>query len=271
MNLVNGEYSDYISSSDRGLQFGDGLFETMSFYDGEIHLYNYHIERLMDGCRRLGITPPDEKLIENELLELIADRADGVIKLIVTRGDTDRGYRYVDDIVANRVIRILPMPHNLSALRNNGVRMRVCETRLAINPALAGLKHLNRLEQVLARQEWKDDAIFDGIMLDTNGNVVEGVVSNIFIVKNESLITPPLIECGVVGTMRRKVMEVAAEQSISCVEKTLTLDDVSAADEMYITNSLIGMIPVNSIDDIKEFSANRNLYSRLATHVNKTL
>jgi len=129
-----------------------------------------------------------------------------------------------------------------------GVAVRLCETRLSCNPALAGIKHLNRLEQVLARAEWSEETIAEGVMLDTAGRMVEGTMSNLFLVRGGALVTPSLEQCGVAGVMRAQVMESAAALGIPCHVTTVSLEEFSAAEGIFLTNSLFGIWPVRQFE-----------------------
>jgi 4-amino-4-deoxychorismate lyase len=167
-----------------------------------------------------------------------------VLKIIVTRGFGGRGYRLPDRCSPTRVLSLHAWPETVSKLQASGICTRLCKSRLASNPTLAGLKHLNRLEQVLARAEWADPDIHEGFMLDRDGKVVEGTMSNLFLVRRTSLITPDLDQCGVEGIIRTVVLEIAREKGIEIVVKSIDVCDLQHADEIFVTNSIIGIWPV---------------------------
>jgi len=242
--LINGAKTDCISVLDRGIQYGDGLFETIAVIDGRFCLWERHIQRLRQGCERLGIVMPDVKELLAEASAVIQDKQKGVVKIIVTRGTGGRGYRSPADSQPSRIIYYSPWPDYPKSYWAEGVSLYVCETCLGINPALAQIKHLNRLEQVLARSEWSDPAIFEGIMLDSDGHVIEGTMSNIFLLENNVLTTPDLKRSGVAGVMRGLIIELACTLNISVVVKDISLDDVKNADAMFISNSLVRILPV---------------------------
>jgi 4-amino-4-deoxychorismate lyase len=152
----------------------------------------------------------------------------------------------------------------------DGFKVRVCDLTLSSNPALAGLKHLNRLENILARAEWKNE-FAEGLLLDQTGHLIEATMSNIFLVKNRQLITPDLRGAGVAGVMRSAIMNrFAAALSLSVVTQNLTLDDLKTADEIFLCNSLIGIWPVISVDkmlSLKPGDITRQLQTRLIDHV----
>ena len=240
--LVNGQPADSISALDRGLGYGDGLFETVAVRDGTAELWSEHLARLKSGCDRLGIPYPRE--LEEEGRALIEGVERGVLKIIVTRGVGGRGYRPPEAAEPTRILSLHPWPDYPAAWWSDGVTVRRCDTPLGCNPRLAGIKHLNRLEQVLARVEWSDSAVAEGLMSDTEGRIVEGVMSNLFVVRDGALLTPSLERCGVAGVMRGAVMRAAAEAGIPCTEGELREATLEAADELLLTNSLIGIWPV---------------------------
>jgi len=248
MILINGESKEHIEVSDRGLQYGDGLFETIAVKSGQAQFLDRHLQRLNAGCSRLLISPPDNKLLKNEVASLAnqADRA--VVKIIVTRGTGGRGYRQPDVVKPTRIVSLHPYPDYPNSYQQQGIHVRFCATRLGLNPTLAGIKHLNRLEQVLARAEWHDPMIQEGIMLDIDGYVVEGTMTNLFFVKNEALYTASLEKAGVAGIIRGVVMEQAALHGIKIFEGRVSRDDLLSADELFVCNSVIGIWPVRQIE-----------------------
>ncbi len=250
MILVNGQPADQISAQDRGLHYGDGLFETIAVKNGALLLWDRHMQRLGLGCSRLSIKPPDPALLRAET-EQICDGAErAVLKIIITRGAGARGYRaspISHASPATRIVARYPWPEWPQRFWQEGVRVRICQTPLGINPALAGIKHLNRLEQVLARSEWDDPDIPEGLMLDQAGNVIEATQSNLFVVKEGRLLTPDLSASGVAGIMRACIIESAARLSIPYAVTRLTLADVRSAEEGFLCNSLIGIWPIREI------------------------
>ena len=242
--LINGEPTDQIPALDRGTQYGDGLFETIAVIDGQPCLWERHIQRLYAGCKRLSIVAPEPAELLAEAQVLINGQQRCVLKIAVTRGVGGRGYRPPEKTQPSRIISCSPWPDYPKEYWEKGVAIRLCSTCLGINPALAQLKHLNRLEQVLARSEWNDPAIFEGLMLDSDGRVVEGTISNLFLMKNGTLITPDLKRCGVAGIMRELIIELAVALNIPLKIEDVGLDDVRHAEAMFISNSLIGILPV---------------------------
>lgn len=254
--LINGAPGDAVAVTDRGLHYGDGLFETLAVRDGHCEFWDRHMQRLHAGCERLRIPAPDSAQLADEARQLVHDSARCVLKIIVTRGSGGRGYRVPDTAQPTRILLRGDWPDHPHAHAEQGVRVRLCTQRLGTNPALAGLKHLNRLEQVLARMEWDDSSIArgiargiaEGLLRDHAGHVIEGTYTNVFMVRHGRLVTPILDVCGVAGVMRGMVLELATAAGIDCMERAVSLDELYAAEELFLTNSLIGIWPISELD-----------------------
>lgn len=245
--LVNGVPVDRIGVFDRGFQYGDGVFETVAIYRGTPLLWEQHLARLRRGADRLMIAPPSEAQLGDEVRRLCANAARAVLKIIVTRGASGRGYAVHAVGEPTRVVQRLPWPDYPAEFAHAGVSLHVCETILSRNPRLAGIKHLNRLEQVLARAEWRNEYA-DGIMCDEHGDVIEGTMSNLFVVVDGSTLhTPDLSACGVEGVMRDAVLAAARRLDVPTEIGRVTSVDLDNANEMFITNSLIGVWPVRQL------------------------
>jgi len=247
-SLIDGIPAVVVPAADRGLQYGDGLFETIAVVDGRPCLWDRHLARLRAGCVRLAIPLPDPDLLQAEVLALAKGQGRAVLKLIVTRGEGGRGYRPPHPARPRRILRLHPWPDHPPAWRSAGVRVRYCRTRLGHQPLLAGLKHLNRLEQVLARAEWDDPDIGEGLMLDLDGTVVEGTQTNLFALTAGRLVTPLLDRCGVNGVVRQVVIETAWMQGLAVEEARLTPVELARADALFLTSSLAGLWPVRELD-----------------------
>ncbi|HVA54483.1 MAG TPA: aminodeoxychorismate lyase [Gammaproteobacteria bacterium] len=246
---INGEPGDSIPVADRGLHYGDGLFETLAVKSGHIGLLDYHMERLHEGCRRLHLRLPAESVLRTELMSAASCPATAVLKLIVTRGTAGRGYQFTGDLQVNRILTRYAWPDYPAEFSNQGIHLRICDTHLGHNKRLAGIKHLNRLEQVLARAEWSEiDQIQEGLMLDEEGSVIEGTMSNVFAwLDHGVLATPDLRLCGVAGVMRRHLLEMAKQAGVALRVASLALTELMQAQEIFVCNSLIGVWPVASI------------------------
>ena len=249
--IINGRMTDCVASSDRGLLYGDGLFETVAVVNGEPCYWQQHMQRLQTGCSRLGIEAVDERSLKEECRQLLAAVDRAVLKIIVTRGSGGRGYRVPERPAATRILQLHDWPDFPDACAQQGVAMRTCEMRLGHNPALAGIKHLNRIEQVMARREWDDTTIAEGLLLDLEGNLVEGTMSNLFLFRDGILLTPELQRCGVAGIMRSQVLAAAAGLPVDTGIRQLGMKDLEDADEVFICNSVIGIWPVIAVDDRK--------------------
>lgn len=268
--LINGEANTTIDVLDRGLQYGDGLFETMAVRDGQIHLWDAHWERLTNGCEQLSIALPDKDIVEKEISLLTENnnKEKYVIKLIVTRGIGNRGYAYSDGQNTTRIISNHSWPDYPEKNQIDGVNVCYCATTLSENEKLAGIKHLNRLEQVLARNEWNTDEYQEGLMLTREGNVVDGTMSNIFSIKDNMLFTPDLSLCGVSGVMRKTVIKYSKELGIPAYEKTFTKNELELADELFLTNSLFGIWPIRQLGKT-QYTRIGNITKLLQDEVNK--
>lgn len=250
---INGVIGAAISPMDRGFAYGDGLFETCRYQSGQIPLWDFHRDRLLTSAKRLKIAV-DEAQLCRYLTDVVAALGNAavdsaVVKIQLTRGVGGRGYRAAANLEPTYCLGAFPVEPLGSCNYYDGVDVRVCYQRLAANPALAGMKHLNRLEQILARAEWQDEYA-EGLLLDGTGSVIEATVSNLFVVKNGELFTADLSQCGVAGVMRGKIIEHLAPALSMDVKIThMDLDFVFAADELFLCNSVYGIWPVNRLVD----------------------
>lgn len=261
--LVNGRPGS-VDPADRGLAYGDGLFETMAAESGRIRWLDYHLDRLTESCTRLRIPPPDRGVIRDEIAaQCPAGRA--VVKLIVTRGPGARGYGPPANPAPTRILSISSWPPYPPSHYTRGVRLVTCALRLGENPALAGMKHLCRLEQVLAKMEVERHGADEGLLLDASGYVVSATSANVFAVNGGRLLTPALTRCGVKGVMRRAVLEAAAEEGLSAVETDVPPAVMQAANELFVTNAVFGIWPVRELDGrtLAVGDATRRLMRRL--------
>lgn len=244
--LINGQAGAAVSSRDRGLLYGDGLFETVRVVGGGVApLWPRHMARLAEGCARLGLPAPEAGLLVAELQAVASGLDAAAVRITVTRGEGARGYAPPAVAQPTRIVAAFPMPLLDWRAESQGIRVRVCELRLAEQPRLAGLKHLNRLEQVLARAEWADPAIAEGLMLDTAGRVVCATMANVFAVIDGALVTPALDRCGVAGVARAEVLATQVRAQV----RDLRLDELLDADEVFLTSSVRGILPVQAVGD----------------------
>ena len=266
--LVNGVRDAGVSVLDRGLQFGDGLFETIACIKGRPRFLPLHLERLEFGCERLAVAAPNLDEIRAEVVQLARDVERAIVKVLVTAGEAvARGYARSGNERATRITLRYAWPHEAVAQLHDGVMVRTLTLRLGENPRLAGLKHCNRLEQVLARAELATDArLAEGILFSSSGNLVSGTSSNVFLARESCLLTPRIDLCGVAGVMRRVVLREARQVGIPTRECELRAQDLHSADEVFLTNARIGIWPVRALDarELPPGPVTRHLQSVLA-------
>ncbi|MGM0520558.1 MAG: aminodeoxychorismate lyase [Pseudomonadota bacterium] len=226
---------------DRGLAYGDGVFETVLLRDGKPVLWDYHRARLRRGCEVLGIQTPSDAALDATWQ--IAEQGDvlpqhEVLKIVVTRGSGGRGYAPPPTPAPRLLSRRMPFMPNFSR-GCEGVHVCMCNLRLAHQPLLAGIKHLNRLENVLARREWQRDDIAEGLLADQQGNLVEATSMNLFWQQDGVVWTPPLEQCGVAGTLREALLSL---QHIAVA--SLPLCELHRVEQLWVGNSVQGIWPV---------------------------
>jgi 4-amino-4-deoxychorismate lyase len=251
--LINGSFDATISPFDRGFAYGDGVFRTLVMRNGAPESWPQHYQKLVADCAAINIVCPSAELLMSDLQQLFLLDEVAVAKIIITRGEGNRGYTPPPITAPMRVVTKSTMPEYPEERFSEGVNLHVCETRLALQPKLAGIKHLNRLENVLARMEWNDahtaSGIADGILLDTNDNVIECTAANIFARFGDTLITPSLVQCGVAGITRQRIIELAHTLSLKTSVETFNLEKLFAADEVIICNSIYDAWQVRKIDE----------------------
>jgi 4-amino-4-deoxychorismate lyase len=245
MTLVNGQPRDSVSALDRGLSYGDGLFETIRFVGDKAPLWAKHLQRLLAGCERLRIPAPDPQQLWQEALQVSSDFKQSVVRITLTRGIGERGYAPPVISKTTRIVAAFAMPVIPAAAYANGIRMHRCQTTLADQPLLAGIKHLNRLEQVLARAEWNDPSIDEGLVCDQHGNAISATAANLFAVINGVPVTPAVDRCGVAGVARGAVLEAMGE----CQVRNLPLPECLRASELFLSSSIRGILPVQAVGD----------------------
>ncbi len=244
--LINGRAEERLDARDRGLQYGDGLYETLAVVAGRPRFLDWHFERLAHGATCLGIPLPDFGKLRAELAAACPE-ARGVVKVILTRGVGPRGFRPPSHPEPTRIVAASAWPDRAATLWSEGVRLGWCRTRYGRNPALAGIKHLNRLEQVLARAEWDDESMDEGLMQDDQDLVISATQANVFARIDGTWTTPALDQCGVAGIMRRAFLGWSAEAGDPVVARALPARKLASATHIILTNSLIGAWPVREI------------------------
>jgi len=247
MILVNGHPAETVDALDRGLAYGDGVFRTLRTQDGQPLWWRDHYAKLAADCAALMLACPDEAGLRAEVCR-VAEAGQGVVKIMLTRGVGARGYAPPHDQACTRIVLSAPLPAH--AQSDAPITARWCTLRLARQPRLAGIKHLNRLENVLARAEWNDPAIFEGLLCDDSGAVIGGVMSNLLIAKAGELFTPDLSQCGVAGVARTRLLRAMVRRGIPLHIGRLPPDAILAADEVMMCNSVIGVRRVSRLDDV---------------------
>lgn len=248
MILVNGLPAENVNALDRGLAYGDGVFRTLRTHAGQPLWWRDQYAKLAADAAALALACPDEAGLRAEVCQ-VAEAGQGVVKIMLTRGAGTRGYAPPAVQACTRIVLSTPLPPHARPDAAVDVTARWCSLRLARQPRLAGIKHLNRLENVLARSEWDDPEIFEGLLCDDSGAVIGGVMSNLLIAKAGELFTPDLSQSGVAGVARARLLRAVARRGIPAHIARLSPDAILAADEVMICNSIIGVRRVACLDD----------------------
>lgn len=254
---VNGIETSAINIADRGLAYGDGVFETMRVVQGKIPLLDWHLKRFLRGVEVLGFGQSER--LQTDFLKYLTIALDEIknnacletslIKLIVTRGSNGRGYMPPIDPHCQFVVQVFDRPDYPLDYQQQGIVLKECEYRLAYQPQLAGIKHLNRLDQVLASQELL--GLPEGLMLDYQDRVIEGTKSNLLVFQKGQVITPKLDNCGVQGVLRDALMAASAEKkgalNSMIQERDISLTELEQSDGLAMINSVFGLWPVRTL------------------------
>ncbi len=248
--LVNGKQTNSLPVSDRGLQYGDGVWETIAIKDGQAMQLEAHLSRLKRGIEALAIAGFDGELLSQEIAKHITDEKQSILKIIITRGLGGRGYNPEGCNRPTRILSLHPWPSYPDSNAKEGVDITLCETRLSHNPQLAGFKHLNRLEQVLARAE-VDSPFQEGLVRDHNDHVIEATMSNVFVIKNDTeIVTPSLDLCGIEGIARSCIIAELKSMNITLRIEPVTIKELESAQGLFLSNSIIKIWPVKQFQDI---------------------
>ncbi|OYY50433.1 MAG: aminodeoxychorismate lyase [Methylophilaceae bacterium 17-44-8] len=245
--LINGGVDDAISPLDRGLSYGDGVFRTFKVVDCLPVNWPIQYQKLVSDCGAIGIVCPSAELLMAEIQMLFDLDETAVAKIIITRGLGERGYAPPAVTAPTRILIKSQMPVYPASHFQDGVALYTCRTPVAHQPMLAGIKHLNRLENVLARAECRDPSFIDGVMMDIDGHVIECTSANLFVRIGSHLYTPDLSKAGVAGVTRQRILDIAHYLHLSSEIKVLELQEVLSGDEVVICNSLYGVWQVRRI------------------------
>ena len=256
---VNMELAAQLDPLDRGLVYGDGVFETLRYENGRYHLFQAHMQRLKHGCKMLEISCPEARITEQFAATAdylaTADCQSATVRLVLTRGNAvnqsaGRGYggeHESPNLVMSVFAASLPWRGELPALT-----LRTCEHQLPRQPRLAGIKHCNRLDQVLAARELRHHGLTEGLLYDLEGHLVSGVAANVFLLLNDVLVTPELSQCGIAGTVREALLgSVALRCGLEVAERRLDATHIQRASEIFLTSSLQGLRQVAVVDGME--------------------
>lgn len=246
---VNGDAQDNINIRDRAVQFGDGCFTTAHVQQGRVRRLEDHLTRLQLACKRLKIGGVDWQQLESEMRFAATTRSDAVLKVILTRGSGGRGYSAMGCTQPLRILSLSDYPAHYLALRQTGARLALSSVRLGKNPHLAGIKHLNRLEQVLIRTELEQTIADEALVLDSDAMLVECCAANLFWRSGNQVFTPDLSASGVNGIQRQWVMRQVVKLGFTLTEVRAEIDALAAADEVLITNALMPILPVYQVEN----------------------
>jgi 4-amino-4-deoxychorismate lyase len=247
--IVNGHEQLNIPIADRAVQYGDGCFTTMAYRAGKLELFDAHIERLRLACKALFIQYDDWSGLKQSIIDSFSQTKDCkcVVKVIITRGEGGRGYSPENVSSPNVIITQHQIPDHYHQWQSNGISLTRSAVKLARQPLLAGIKHLNRLEQILVKQDLHSSGFDDAIVCDTELNIIETSVGNLFWYKNNRWFTSSLEYSGVEGVMRNLLLSLMTEKGLSCDVVQGSFDDLLESQEILVCNSLMTIIPVSSL------------------------
>lgn len=264
MFLINGTWQDSLPANDRAIQFGDGCFTTARVVNGQVQMLDAHLQRLRQGCERLTLTQPDWSCLAGEMKSLAQTSPLGVLKVILTRGAGGRGYSAAGCQQPARILSLSAFPGFYSQWREEGIDLTLSPVRLGRNPALAGIKHLNRLEQVLIRAHLEQTPAHEALVLDSEGWLTECCAANLFWRKGNRVFTPYVDQAGVNGIMRQHILTLLHASRWDVKEARETPETLKEADELLICNALLPVAPVRRAEGVEY--ASRELYEFLAPH-----
>ncbi|MDC9597863.1 aminodeoxychorismate lyase [Xenorhabdus anantnagensis] len=244
---INGNQCDHLPVNDRAVQFGDGCFTTIRVEQGLPALLPLHIKRLQKGVEKLFMPALDWFQLETHIKQVVKGCESGVLKVILSRGTGGRGYSFDDTIKPTQILSLSSYPERYIAQRQKGASLVLSPIPMGINPYLAGIKHLNRLEQVLIKQFIEQSKADEALVLDSDGLLIECCTANIFWRKGKSVYTPDISQCGVEGVMRQKIIELLAESDYNLLCVMRYPEALAHADEVLICNSLMPVVPVDQI------------------------
>lgn len=269
MYWVNGVFNKKMSPNNRAFHFGDGFFTTAKLKDGKIEFLNRHMDRLFLSSQKMMFNHFNVDVLYQEMKKAAVFAKNGFIKVIISRKNENEkmcGYRCTDNGEVSRIIYAGQVPHYYSQWSKSGIKMKTCVIRLSRNSFLSGIKHLNRLEQVMIANWIHKNLIDEALVLDTEGNVVECCSANIFWRKNKQVFTPSIYYSGINGIVRQLILQLLPQLGYLSREIIVGPDYLKNADEVFITNSLLPVVSVNKIDDV--IYKDRTLFYLLDKYIN---
>jgi 4-amino-4-deoxychorismate lyase len=246
--IIDVKQDDSIPANDRLALYGDGCFTTMCVINAEIELLQAHIQRLRIGCQQLHIQFSDWQSLQHHVQKKAQQLSHAVLKVVISRGTGGRGYATNNVSEARCYVSVSDLPTHYEQQRISGICLGLSSIRLGNQPLLAGIKHCNRLEQVLIKHEIDQNLVDDVLVCDYQDNVIETSAGNLFFRKGSQWVTPKLDKCGVSGVMRNYIIEIMRSGGINVVESSMPLTDVYDCDEVFVCNSLMKVIPVVRLD-----------------------
>lgn len=274
-HLINGQAKALIPIRDRGLAYGDGLFETIAIIEGMAHNWDLHFKRLFLGSKQLKIKIPEETTLFNGFKQLLVStkKSTFIIKIIITRGEGGKGYQCPENTSSQWIMMVNSWPEYPASFYLKGINAQQSDFKLSVQPFLAGIKHLNRLEQVIAKQALADE-YQEALLSNTDNFLIEGISSNLYFVENGLLCLPSLEQCGISGTIRTQILNLCAKLDIKFQIADFTIENIYNCDEIFYSNSIIGLWPVKNIDFCnrknKTFQPG-SIYRKLAKVINGQL
>jgi len=242
---VNYQPVDSLSIQDRGLAYGDGLFTTAKIAHGHVEMFKAHLERLQTGCIALGINLPNFEQLAEQVNKAVQNYPLAVLKIMITAGAGGRGYSRLGVQQCNVIMMIFDFPQHYLSWQQEGINLGIAQCQLGLTNILSGIKHLNRLEQVMIRKELDQCDSDDLLVLDLNQQVVETSCANIFWCEKGVWFTPEITQAGISGLMRNKILKMV--ENITVIKTGLP--EFTQLDAAFICNSVMGLVPVNCFNE----------------------
>ncbi|ORT50333.1 4-amino-4-deoxychorismate lyase [Vibrio sp. qd031] len=246
---INGVKQEHVPALDRSFQYGDGCFTTIQTQFGELRHWELHVERMQACLNTLGIATPPWRDIKHQLMDIALDDPIAGVKLLISRGSGGRGYASPHNAHSLIMSNHFAYPQHYPQWQTDGIKLGISRIKLGHNPLLAGHKHNNRLEQVLVKNDLDAQQVDDGVVLDINEHIVETSSANIFWRKGSTLYTPILDKAGVAGIIRRLIIQDAEPLGFKALLGRFDLVDLHDADEVFVSNALLGVAPVVQVGE----------------------